>query len=150
MLSFSTQDCSDFGGFNVTSEFVSNIPNASVDKLVSTETTIIPETEYFYLNRLSYMWAGVLGFLVTFIVGLGLSYVLKRCNAQGKEKMYLNDDKTSINTDLFSPPVAKRLKRQMARFIENGGNVIILKFQNKTSILMNFFYFQFEISDRKM
>lgn len=150
MLSFSTQDCSDFGGFNVTSEFVSNIPNASVNKLVSTETTIIPETEYFYLNRLSYMWAGVLGFLVTFIVGLSLSYILKRCNAQGKEKMYLNDDKTSINTDLFSPPVAKRLKRQMARYIENGGNVIILKFHNKPSILKKFFYFQFEISDRKM
>jgi hypothetical protein len=64
---------------------------------------------YFYLYRISYMYAVILGFLVTLVIGYISSYFFYLLKLQDKEKIHVigtND----INTDLFSPPIAKKLK----------------------------------------
>lgn len=44
---------------------------------------------------------------------------------QGESKIYTDSTQTFINTDLFSPPIARRLKKQMASRMEalNGINI---------------------------
>lgn len=87
---------------------------------------LVDETEYFWLFKLSYMWYCVLGFTVTILVGYLLSFLFEQIGIQGKSKIYLDDEETCINTDLFSPPIARRLKRQFATHLERGGNVSFL------------------------
>lgn len=83
-----------------------------------------PDSDYFYLYRLSYLWSVVLGYIVTFVIGYGTSLILLWLGYGGTERIYLDSGKTCINTDLFSPPVAKRMRRALAKHIENGGDVI--------------------------
>ncbi|XP_058449666.1 putative sodium-dependent multivitamin transporter [Malaya genurostris] len=112
MLDFSVEDCSRFGGYN--SSTISPIIRA-------------PESDYFYLYRLSYLWSVVLGYLVTFVIGYSTSLLLRSIGYQGTERIYLDNDRVYINTDLFSPPIAKRIKRSLAKHIENGGEIEITK-----------------------
>lgn len=121
MLDFSVDDCSRFGGFNST----------EITPIVMAQRLDPPETEYFYLYRLSYLWSVVLGYIVTFVVGYGTSLALRWLGHSGTERIYLDNDKIYINTDLFSPPIAKRMKRALAKHIENGGDIEITK-QNGT------------------
>ena len=65
----------------------------------------------------------MLGYLVTFLVGYGTSVLLRWRGAQGTERIYLDEQQTYLNTDLFSPPVARAMKQRLAKFIENGGDV---------------------------
>lgn len=55
------------------------------------------DNNYLYLYRISYMYYIVLGFLVTFIVALIFSAIFKESHCN--------------NPDLFTPFVAKRLKK---------------------------------------
>lgn len=57
------------------------------------------------------MYAVILGFLVTFIVGYIVSYALNLLKLQDKEKIYVSGSINEINTDLFSPPIAKMMKK---------------------------------------
>lgn len=84
------------------------------------------DVEYIWLMKVSYMWYGVFGFLITFIVGYVVSVSLDLCNYGGSKKIYLDTKKRYIDTELFSPPVARRLKRQNARFLERDSNVSIV------------------------
>lgn len=103
---------------------VSNILlNSTITFPISTASKLIDETEYFWLFKLSYMWYCVLGFTVTILVGYFLSFIFEQIGIQGRSKIYLDDDETCINTDLFSPPIARRLKRKFATHLERGGNV---------------------------
>ncbi|KFB39610.1 AGAP004199-PA-like protein [Anopheles sinensis] len=114
-LEFSVDDCSEFGGFNQTSV----VPLAMAQRAAD----VRPDSDYFYLYRLSYMWFSVLGYLVTFAVGYGTSLLLRWRGMAGTERIYLDEQQVYLNTDLFSPPVARAMKQRMARFIENGGDV---------------------------
>jgi solute carrier family 5 (sodium-coupled monocarboxylate transporter), member 8/12 len=69
------------------------------------------------------MWAGVVGFMVTVFVGYTISYILEKTNYQGPITLYINDDHASINTDLFSPPKARALRKRLGKLVANGGNV---------------------------
>lgn len=103
-LEFSTEGCSEFGGMfkNTTSTFVGD------DE----------EKSFFYLYRISYMYAAFIGFLITFILGYVLSSILKLLKKQGKERIYLNRSQTLMNPDLFMPPKAKRIRRRNLIFQE--------------------------------
>ncbi|XP_058824324.1 putative sodium-dependent multivitamin transporter [Topomyia yanbarensis] len=123
MLDFSVEDCSRFGGYNSTT--ISPMVMAQrVDRS--------DDSDYFYLYRLSYLWSVVLGYIVTFVVGYSTSLLLRWLGHQGAERIYLDNDKIYINTDLFSPPVAKRMKRTLAKHIENGGDIEITKRNGNT------------------
>jgi hypothetical protein len=60
------------------------------------------------------MYSAFIGFLLTFIIGLALSYILKALNKQGRERIYIDDTKTIINADLFLPPKAKSIRKRNA------------------------------------
>uniref|UniRef100_A0A182XJ67 Sodium-dependent multivitamin transporter n=1 Tax=Anopheles quadriannulatus TaxID=34691 RepID=A0A182XJ67_ANOQN len=113
-LDFSVEDCSEFGGYNQTS-----LPLAMAQRAAEPRD----DSDYFYLYRLSYLWFSVLGYLVTFLVGYGTSVLLRWRGAQGTERIYLDEQQTYLNTDLFSPPVARAMKQRLAKFIENGGDI---------------------------
>ncbi|ETN60334.1 sodium/solute symporter [Anopheles darlingi] len=120
-LDFSTEDCSDFGGFNETARVL--LPIAMAQRAAAANDEPSDDSGYFYLYRLSYMWFSVLGYIVTFIVGYGTSLVLRWRGAQGTERIYLDENRIAYNTELFSPPIARRMKQRLAAFIENGGDV---------------------------
>lgn len=67
------------------------------------------------------MWYVVIGFFVALIVGYVTSVILERLNRAGEIKIYTDNTQMFYNTDLFSPPVAKRLKIEMAKKLEATG-----------------------------
>ena len=67
------------------------------------------------MYRVSYMYGVVIGFLVTFILGYLMSCVLFYTGMETKEKIYVKDSINEINTDLFVPPIARKIKRNFER-----------------------------------
>lgn len=76
------------------------------------------------------MWYAPLGFCIVFFGGWLISVILDILNLGGEPTIYMDADKKIINADLFSPPIAKRLRLQNAKFLENGFSV------SKTGLLM--------------
>lgn len=127
-LSFSTDDCSAFGGLNVSKHinplfeaadvYVEKADNQDSRfvvrsfKIIAAMISSLLVCSFFYLYRISYMYAVIIGFLVTLIVGYLTSYVLYLTKLQGMEKIYVNDSINEINAELFSPPIAKKIKRE--------------------------------------
>lgn len=72
------------------------------------------ESSYFYLYRISYIWYSAISFVITFIIGLAVSYLSR--------SMY-DDQDAELDPDLFFPFVAKRIRRRRERQIEIGGNL---------------------------
>lgn len=93
LLGFSTEDCSKFDILINKSKAVDNDDGQS----------------YFYLYRISYMYAVIMGFLITLIVGYLLSYLLYLLKLQKMDKIYVDNQ---IDTSLFVPPIARRLKER--------------------------------------
>ncbi len=83
------------------------------------------DVEYMWLMKVSYLWYGVFGFVITFIVGYVVSFSLDLCKLGGSKKIYLDTKRRYIDTELFSPPVSKQLKRQNARYLERDSNVSV-------------------------
>ncbi|KAF7410553.1 hypothetical protein HZH68_004934 [Vespula germanica] len=69
----------------------------------------IDDTSYFYLYRISYMWYAPLGFLITVIVGLLVSNVV-RCMFRRTQK--------ELDPNLFFPVIGKRLRKKQSLRIE--------------------------------
>lgn len=111
MLTFSTEGCTATTFLDVVGNTLPVSPLAEP----------VADSDYFYLYRLSYMWYCVLGFLVTLFVGFVVSQVLNRLNMRGyvNEKIYLDTQQKYLNPDLFSPPVAKRMRLRFAAFLES-------------------------------
>lgn len=61
------------------------------------------------------MYGVVIGFLITLIVGYLASYLLYLMKLQSMDKIYLKDSINEINTDLFSPPIAKMIKKDFEK-----------------------------------
>lgn len=125
MLDFSTEDCSAFNGNITTGSHLPlmypTLPSPS-QLIKSAADTATDEPHYFYLYRISYMWYVVIGFLVSFVSGYLISWLLESFDKAGEVKIYTDSSRSFYNTDLFSPPVARYLKRQMAKRIESSGN----------------------------
>uniref|UniRef100_A0A6B2EGH4 Putative sodium/solute symporter n=1 Tax=Phlebotomus kandelakii TaxID=1109342 RepID=A0A6B2EGH4_9DIPT len=121
MLDFSLEGCSDV---RYNTSFYSFTPFSEAKSARLEAANAIPDdSDYFWLYRLSYLWYSVLGFLVTLIVGLVMAYLLRWLKLEGESRIYVDENKECINTDLFSPPIAWRLKKRYARYIQNGGMV---------------------------
>ncbi|XP_037935642.1 putative sodium-dependent multivitamin transporter [Teleopsis dalmanni] len=83
------------------------------DLFLSTNTKAIEEEDhYFYLYRISYMWYAVIGFLLTFFVGLIFSWIYAKLNWDSNAHIYTDPGCTLIKYDLFVPPIANRLRRK--------------------------------------
>uniref|UniRef100_A0A1B0CNT6 Uncharacterized protein n=1 Tax=Lutzomyia longipalpis TaxID=7200 RepID=A0A1B0CNT6_LUTLO len=121
MLEFSTEGCTD-SRFNSTFYAFTPISEAHSARLAVADA-VPDDSDYFWLYRLSYLWYSVLGFLVTLFVGLASAYILKWLKLEGESRIYEDETKECINTDLFSPPIAWQLKKRYAKYIQNGGIV---------------------------
>ena len=67
----------------------------------------ITEDSYFYLYRISYAWYAFIGFIVTFSVGLVVSFVVERIVRSGESRR----EKQRIDPNLFADPMKNRLSR---------------------------------------
>lgn len=121
----------------------------------SSTSTVVPvsnvfpqgndDVEYIWLLKLSYLWVGVLGSTVTFIVGYVVSCLLDLFNLGGLKKIYLDTNNLYIDLELFSPPIARQLKKQNARILERESNVSICDITNICLISKNVDFFRFNI-----
>lgn len=78
---------------------------------------------YFWYFKISYLWYGAFGFIVTCSCGWLFSVLFTALNVGGESKIYLDNNKRYYNTDLFSPPIARNLKKQNADKLANDANV---------------------------
>lgn len=66
------------------------------------------------------MWYAPLGFCISFIGGWIISVMLTAIGWGGEQTIYTDDQKTIFNTDLFSPPIARKLRAQNAVVLERN------------------------------
>ncbi|XP_073828052.1 putative sodium-dependent multivitamin transporter [Musca autumnalis] len=70
------------------------------------------DSDYFYLYRISYMWYAVCGFLISVIVGWLASWIIEKLKWDNNDQIYTDNTRTLIKYDLFSPPIAKRIRQK--------------------------------------
>lgn len=71
------------------------------------------------------MWYAPLGFAISFFGGWLLSVIFENSGLAGEPTIYLDDNKTLINADLFTPPLAKRIRIRNAEILER--NLAVMK-----------------------
>lgn len=59
-------------------------------------------SEYFWLYKVSYLYNGVMGFLITMVIGYLVSYVARKVTGEVVAPM---------DPNLFVPPLAKKMER---------------------------------------
>lgn len=72
------------------------------------------------------MWYSPLGFCISLFGGWLISVMLEYFNLAGESTIYSDESKTIINADLFSPPIAKRIRKQNAEIL--GKNFAVNNF----------------------
>ncbi|XP_017758968.1 PREDICTED: putative sodium-dependent multivitamin transporter [Eufriesea mexicana] len=78
-------------------------PNATLSTLQTQFMRKQDDSSYFYLYRISYMWYCPLGFLITFVIGLLLSFCMKRI---------FKKQKLELDPNLFFPIIGERIRRR--------------------------------------
>ncbi|XP_071873914.1 putative sodium-dependent multivitamin transporter isoform X1 [Bombus fervidus] len=91
----------------------SGCSNATIS--IPMEKVPLKSDDYFYMYRVSYMWYAPIGFLITFIIGLGLSYCLDRI---------YKEPKVGLDTNLFFPLIGERIRRRNREISGSSENVI--------------------------
>ncbi|XP_057657298.1 putative sodium-dependent multivitamin transporter isoform X2 [Diorhabda carinulata] len=66
-----------------------------------------PEKTYLWIHRVSYLYNGVFGLVITFVIGIVLSFVINRYSTQTK----IHDP------NLFIPPLARKLRKKYGETI---------------------------------
>lgn len=66
------------------------------------------------------MWYAPLGFCISFFGGWIISQILILFKLEGEPTIYMDESKTLIHADLFSPPVAKKLQKHNAKILERN------------------------------
>ncbi|XP_050430497.1 putative sodium-dependent multivitamin transporter [Adelges cooleyi] len=112
-------------GFGGPKPVIKNLPTSTNSCTVLNETIFRqhslfkePEDGYIYLYRISYLYYIILGFIMTFIVGLIVSAIFR-------------NSKSVNNPDLFTPFIAKKLNKRGLFFKENS---IIMKLRQNEDI----------------
>lgn len=73
------------------------------------------------------MWIAPLGFCISFFGGWLISVILDCCGLGGEPTIYLDKERRLVNADLFSPPIAKRLRQRNAEYLEKSYTVNIIQ-----------------------
>jgi hypothetical protein len=63
------------------------------------------------------MYSAFIGFVVTFVIGYLLSYILRALKKQGPGIIFIDDSKTIVNADLFMQPKAKYIRRRNMKIV---------------------------------
>lgn len=69
------------------------------------------------------MWYSPLGFCLSLFGGWLISVILEYFNLAGESTIYMDENKSIINADLFTPPIAKRIRIQNAKILEKSFEV---------------------------
>lgn len=64
------------------------------------------------------MWYAPMGFFISFIGGWLISIALELFGLEGESTIYTDTERRIFNADLFSPPIARRLRKQNAAILE--------------------------------
>lgn len=56
------------------------------------------------------MWYAPLGFCISLLGGWIISVILEHFGLAGESTIYTDENKDIINADLFTPPLAKRIR----------------------------------------
>ncbi|EZA62320.1 hypothetical protein DMN91_010630 [Ooceraea biroi] len=99
-LPTSTEGCKGNNLANVTISVAQNFTNFSRST---------GDSSYFYLYRISYMWYSVLGFLITFILGLLVSMLSRAINKK---------QTVDLDPNLFFPVIARRMRSKQSADVE--------------------------------
>lgn len=70
------------------------------------------------------MWYAPLSFCISLCGGWLFSVALDRLGFGGKPTIYTDKNRTIINADLFTPPLAKRIRKRNAEIMERNFAVI--------------------------
>lgn len=70
------------------------------------------------------MWYAPLGFCLSLFGGWLISVTLDYFGLAGESKIYSDENKTIINADLFTPPLAKRIRARNGEILERNFAVI--------------------------
>ncbi|KAK2578004.1 hypothetical protein KPH14_008433 [Odynerus spinipes] len=95
-------------------DVMKNITLSALQSSVQLSPLNTDDTSYFYLYRISYMWYGPLGFLITFFVGLLVSNI-----AQYVFKQPQNE----LDPNLFFPIIGKRMSTKQCLNLECNESV---------------------------
>lgn len=78
------------------------------------------------------MWYAPIGFFISLVVGWIISVILDSFNLGGESKIYTDANRTIINADLFTPPLAKRLRERNAEIMGKNFAVsaLLIKLNN--------------------
>ncbi|XP_011881261.1 PREDICTED: putative sodium-dependent multivitamin transporter isoform X2 [Vollenhovia emeryi] len=71
------------------------------------------DSSYFYLYRISYMWYSPIGFLITFILGLLVSYL---------SRLFIKNETDDLDANLFFPVIARRIRARQGNDVGSEGN----------------------------
>nr|XP_012135725.1 PREDICTED: putative sodium-dependent multivitamin transporter isoform X2 [Megachile rotundata]XP_012135726.1 PREDICTED: putative sodium-dependent multivitamin transporter isoform X2 [Megachile rotundata]XP_012135728.1 PREDICTED: putative sodium-dependent multivitamin transporter isoform X2 [Megachile rotundata]XP_012135729.1 PREDICTED: putative sodium-dependent multivitamin transporter isoform X2 [Megachile rotundata] len=74
------------------------------------------DSSYLYLYRISYMWYSPLGFVITFVIGLFLSFCLNHM---------LKKPKVELDLNLYFPVVANRIRRKRREPLETSEEEVL-------------------------
>ncbi|XP_053989378.1 putative sodium-dependent multivitamin transporter [Hylaeus volcanicus] len=85
----------------------------SASKAFTTFAQSTGDSSYLYLYRISYMWYGPLGFVITFAIGLSFSYCL---NLLSKK------EKVELDPNLFFPVIRNRIYRRREQTLRSKSN----------------------------
>lgn len=69
------------------------------------------------------MWYAPLGFCISFFGGWLISVALTAIGYGGEQTIYTDEQRTIINADLFSPPIARKIRAQNAAVLERSFTV---------------------------
>ena len=109
--------------------------------LILSQSAPTDTTEYFWLYRISYLWYAPLGFLISFFTGWIFSAIFELCGAEVERTIYLDAKQTMINADLFSPPIARRIRLKNAEYLEKQYRVCSTFGKGLFGMLNSFFSF---------
>ncbi|XP_076236183.1 putative sodium-dependent multivitamin transporter [Calliopsis andreniformis] len=73
------------------------------------------DSSYLYLYRISYMWYCPLGFVMTVIMGLLLSYCWK---------LIFKEESVELDPDLYFPIIGNRIRRRRQHILETNENEV--------------------------
>lgn len=136
------------------SSLITDVFTSTLKSVVAAEAE--EEPHYFYLYRISYMWYAVIGFLITFFLGIIFSWIYQKLGWDMNDALYTDETRTQIKCDLFVPPIAKRIRKRQAPLVvvtatsseignnnsrtpsyveeENGGPGLTKSFTNSTEL----------------
>lgn len=86
------------------------------------------------------MWYSPLGFCLSLFGGWLISVILDYFNMAGESTIYMDENKKIINADLFTPPLAKRIRKQNAEILGKNFEVrqkVVLIFSSLKSYLFS-------------